>query len=81
MVVLAADPFDLPAIKVVPDGDGQDLVGDVVLDRGHLLGARILGPDALRAAKVRDARGGGDAGTGEHHATVDVTQVLGSLVD
>ena len=31
----------------------------------HLLGERILGPDALRAAEVRDAGVGGDARPGE----------------
>ncbi len=42
-------------------------VGHVVLERRHLLGLGVLGPDALRAAKIRDARLGGDAGAGERH--------------
>jgi hypothetical protein len=42
-------------------------VGEVVADVGHLLRHGIARPQALRAAKVRDARIGGDAGAGERH--------------
>src|SRR5438128_1572247 len=42
-------------------------IGDVVLQRGLLLRLRILGPYALGAAKVGDARVGGDARAREHH--------------
>ena len=42
-------------------------IGEVVVDVRHLLGHRIPGPHALRAAEVRDPRVGRDAGAGEHH--------------
>ena len=56
-------------------------VGDVVLDRGAPLGGRVLGPDALRAAEVGDARGGGDAGAGEHDDALRVAYELGDRRD
>src|SRR5688500_3718776 len=40
-------------------------VREVVVDVGHLFCERILGPQALRAAEVRDAGVGGDAGAGQ----------------
>ena len=44
-------------------------IGDVVLDRGHLLGLRVLRPHALGAAKIRNAGVGRDAGAGEDDDT------------
>ena len=42
-------------------------VAEVVLQRGRLLGRGVLGPHAVRAAEVGDARVGRDAGTRQHH--------------
>src|SRR5256885_11683417 len=40
-------------------------IGEIAMDVRHLLGERIPGPDALRAAEVGDAGVGGDARPGE----------------
>ena len=40
--------------------------GQIVLDRGHLLGLWILGPDALGTAEVGNPRIRGDPGAGQH---------------
>ena len=45
-------------------------IGHVVVDVGELLGLRVLRPDALRAAEIRDAGVGGDARAGQHHDTL-----------
>src|SRR3989442_11974229 len=41
-------------------------MGDVVMERGHLLGLRVPRPDSLWAAKVGNAGVRRDAGAGEH---------------
>ena len=57
---------------VLPRGLAHLGIGQVVVDVGHLLGVRILGPHALRAAEVRNARVGRDAGAGEHDDALGV---------
>ena len=42
-------------------------VGHVGVEGGEPLGRGVLGPQPVRAAEVRDARVGGDAGPGQHH--------------
>src|SRR5690606_8489183 len=56
-------------------------VGQVVLDRGLLLGSRVARPYALRAAEVGDARLGGDAGAGERHHAVGGVYPLADAFD
>src|SRR5437879_4028133 len=42
-------------------------IGDVVVDVGELLRLRVLRPQSLRAAKIRNPGLGGDAGAREDH--------------
>jgi hypothetical protein len=52
----------------IPPGKLPHLaVREVVVDVGHLLGERIPGPQALRAAEIRDSRVGGDSRAGKRH--------------
>src|SRR6185503_1761275 len=56
-------------------------VGEVVMDVGHLLGERILGPQALRPAEVRDARVGGDSRAGQRDDALGRVEELARLLD
>src|SRR5437879_12772354 len=53
------------AEAVLPGRLAHLRIAEVAMDVRHLLGERIPGPDALRAAEVRDAGVGGDARAGE----------------
>src|SRR5258708_20606580 len=47
-------------------------IGDVVMDVGELLRLRVLRPQSLRAAKIRNPGLGGDSGAGEDHDALGV---------
>src|SRR2546423_14996643 len=54
--------------KARPPGFSSDLgIGDVVVDIGELLRLRVLRPQSLRPAKIRNPGLSGDAGAGEDH--------------
>ncbi len=54
---------------------------DVVLKRRHLLGTRVLGPDALRAPEVGDLGVCGDTSTSQHNDTVGSSDPLRGLLE
>ena len=57
-----------PAIRPARQARSADRrIGEVVRDVGGLLGGRVLGPEALGPAEVRDAAVGADPRAGEHH--------------
>jgi hypothetical protein len=56
-------------------------IGQVVLQRRRLLGARVLRPNALRPAEIGDPGVGGDARTGEHHDLLRPVDQASSVIE
>src|SRR5262245_32759959 len=56
-------------------------IGKVVVDVGHLLRERILGPQPLRPAKIRNAGIGGDACAAEDDDALSVIDPASNFVD